>query len=94
MPYDGDMEWVSDGRRRRADFSLVLPRAEDARRLRTALDAGGDWVRRVLRDADARLAQIRAGDHPDAGGLVVAIDKQHAVDARGAAGGDLRRAGR
>ncbi len=80
VPYDGDMEWMSDGRRRRADFSVALPRAEDARRLRTALDAGGDWVRRVLRDADARLAQIRAGDHPDAGGLVVAIDKLHAVE--------------
>ena len=80
VPYDGDMEWIGDGRRRRADFSLALPRAEDARRLRTALDASGDWVRRVLRDADARLAQIRAGDHPDAGGLVVAIDKQHAVE--------------
>jgi superfamily II DNA or RNA helicase len=80
VPYDGDMEWSSDGRRRRADFSVVLPRAEDARRLRTALDADGDWVRRVLRDADARLAELRAGDHPDAGGLVVAIDKQHAVD--------------
>jgi superfamily II DNA or RNA helicase len=80
LPYDGDMEWISDGRRRRADFSVALPRAEDARRLRTALDSGGDWVRRVLRDADARLAQIRAGDHPDAGGLVVAIDKQHAVE--------------
>jgi len=80
VPYDGDMEWMSDGKRRRADFSVVLPRAEDARRLRTALDSGGDWVRRVLRDADARLAEIRAGDHPDAGGLVVAIDKQHAVE--------------
>jgi superfamily II DNA or RNA helicase len=80
VPYDGDMEWIGDGKRRRADFSVVLPRAEDARRLRTALDSSGDWVRRVLRDADARLAQIRAGDHPDAGGLVVAIDKQHAVE--------------
>lgn len=80
VPYDGDMEWIGDGKRRRADFSVVLPRAEDARRLRTALDSGGDWVRRVLRDADARLAEIRAGDHPDAGGLVVAIDKQHAAE--------------
>jgi superfamily II DNA or RNA helicase len=80
VPYDGDMEWTSDGRRRRADFSVALPRSEDARRLRTALDANGDWMRRVLRDADARLAEIRASDHADAGGLVVAIDKQHAVD--------------
>lgn len=79
LPYDGDMEWTSDGRRRRADFSVVLPRNEDARRLRTALDADGDWVRRVLIDADAKLGEIRAGDHPDAGGLVVAIDKQHAL---------------
>jgi superfamily II DNA or RNA helicase len=79
LPYDGDIEWMSDGRRRRADFSVALPRAEDARRLRTALDADGDWVRRVLRDADARLAELRAGEHPDAGGLVVAIDKLHAT---------------
>jgi superfamily II DNA or RNA helicase len=80
LPYDGDMEWISDGRRRRADFSVALPRQEDARRLRTALDASGDWVRHVLHDADAKLAQIRAGEHPDAGGLVVTIDKQHAVE--------------
>ena len=79
LPYDGDMEWQSDGRRRRADFSVVLPRNEDARRLRTALDGDGDWIRRVLVDADAKLGEIRAGDHPDAGGLVIAIDKQHAL---------------
>ncbi|MCW2954227.1 MAG: DEAD-like helicase [Conexibacter sp.] len=83
LPYDGDMEWTSDGRRRRADFSIVLPRQEDARRLRTALDGDGDWVRRVLIDADAKLAEIRSGDHPDAGGLVVAIDKAHAMQLAG-----------
>jgi superfamily II DNA or RNA helicase len=83
LPYDGDMEWTSDGRRRRADFSVVLPRAEDARRLRTALDADGDWVRRVLIDADAKLGEIRSGQHPDAGGLVIAIDKAHAVQLAG-----------
>ncbi len=76
--YDGDMEWVSDGRRRRADFSVGLPAAEAARRLRTALDPEGDWIDHVLRDADARLTDLRAGPHPDAGGLVVAIDMEHA----------------
>src|SRR5215203_6020971 len=76
--YDGDMEWVSDGRRRRADFSVGLPAAEAARRLRTALDPEGDWMTQVLRDADARLTDLRAGPHPDAGGLVVAIDMEHA----------------
>ena len=77
-PYEGDMEWVSDGRRRRADFSLALPAEEARRRLRTALEPDGDWVAHVLRDADARLERVRAGEHRDAGGLVVAIDKAHA----------------
>ena len=72
------MEWVSDGRVRRADFDVVLPAPEAARRLRTALDPEGDWITHVLRDADEELRAIRAGDHPDAGGLVVAIDKEHA----------------
>jgi superfamily II DNA or RNA helicase len=76
--YDGDMEWMSDGRRRHADFSVVLPAAEAARRLRTALDPDGDWVAEVLRDADRQLAQVRATDAPNAGGLVIAADKDHA----------------
>jgi superfamily II DNA or RNA helicase len=76
--YGGEMEWMSDGRRRRADFSAVLPAAEAARRLRTALDPEGDWLDHVLRDAHASLVELRAGAHPDAGGLVVAIDKEHA----------------
>jgi superfamily II DNA or RNA helicase len=76
--YDGEMEWMSDGRRRRADFGVVLPPAEAARRLRTALDPDGDWVGHVLRDAHAQLVELRAGDHPDAGGLVIAADKEHA----------------
>src|SRR4051794_12170466 len=76
--YDGDMEWVSDGRRRRADFTVALPAAEAARRLRTALDPEGDWVSHVLTDAHRQLVDLRAGDHPDAGGLVIAADKEHA----------------
>ncbi len=76
--YGGDMEWMSDGRRRRADFDVALPAAEAARRLRTALDPDGDWVTHVLRDAHAELVSLRAGTHPDAGALVVAIDKEHA----------------
>jgi superfamily II DNA or RNA helicase len=78
MTYDGDMEWMSDGRLRTADFSVVLPPVEAARRLRTALDPDGDWMGEVLRDADARLRELRAGDHPEAGALVIAADKEHA----------------
>ena len=32
----------------------------------------------MLRDAVLRLERVRAGDHPDAGGLVIAADKEHA----------------
>jgi superfamily II DNA or RNA helicase len=76
--YGGDMEWVSDGRVRRADFGVVLPAVEAARRLRTALSPDGDWIGHVLRDAHDTLSSLRAGTHPDAGGLVVAVDKEHA----------------
>ena len=57
---------------------MLLPAAESARRLRTALEPDGDWMAHVLRDAVLRLERIRAGDHPGAGGLVIAADKEHA----------------
>jgi superfamily II DNA or RNA helicase len=78
LPYDGEMEWVSDGRLRSADFDLALPAAESARRLRTALTPEGEWMGEVLRDGDARLSEVRAEGHPDAGGLVIASDQDHA----------------
>ncbi|HEX8050785.1 MAG TPA: DEAD/DEAH box helicase family protein [Solirubrobacterales bacterium] len=78
LPYDGEMEWVSDGRLRSADFDLVLPAVEAARRLRTALSPEGEWMGEVLRDGDARLSEVRADGHPDAGGLVIASDQDHA----------------
>jgi superfamily II DNA or RNA helicase len=78
LTYGGEMEWVAGGETRRFDFDVVLPRQEAARRLRTALDPNGDWIGQVLRDADARLTDCRASGHPDAGGLVVAADKEHA----------------
>jgi superfamily II DNA or RNA helicase len=78
LPYDGEMEWVSDGRLRSADFDLALPAAESARRLRTALTPEGEWMGEVLRDGDARLSEVRAEGHPDAGGLVIASDQEHA----------------
>ena len=46
--------------------------------MRTALDPEGDWITHVLSDAHAQLLEIRGGEHPDAGALVVAIDKEHA----------------
>ncbi len=78
LPYDGEMEWLSDGRLRSADFDLALPALEAARRLRTALSPDGEWMGEVLRDGDARLSAVRGDGHPDAGGLVIAADQDHA----------------
>ncbi len=78
LPYDGEMEWLSDGRLRSADFDLALPAVESARRLRTALLPEGEWMDEVLRDGDARLSEVRADGHPGAGGLVIASDQDHA----------------
>jgi superfamily II DNA or RNA helicase len=78
LPYDGEMEWLSDGRLRSADFDLVLPAVEAARRLRTALSPEGEWMGEVLRDGEARLSEVRADGHTDAGGLVIASDQDHA----------------
>src|SRR3954451_14998455 len=80
LAYGGEMEWISEGRRRRADFDVVLPRQEAARRLRTALDADGDWMAEVLRDADGKLSDCRADGQADAGGLVIAADMAHAAE--------------
>ena len=77
-PYDGEMEWRSEGRLRRAGFTHALPGAEAARRLRTALEPDGDWMGEVLREADATLSRVRADGHAHAGGLVVASDQEHA----------------
>src|SRR6201999_4234069 len=78
LPYDGEMEWISDGRLRSGDFDKALSAAESARRLRTALTPEGEWMGHVLRDADARLTEVRAEGHPDAGGLVIASNQDHA----------------
>jgi superfamily II DNA or RNA helicase len=78
LPYDGEMEWLSDGRLRSADFDLGLPAAEAARRLRTALSPDGEWMSEVLRDGDTKLSKVRADGHPDAGGLVIASNQDHA----------------
>jgi len=78
LAYGGEMEWSSGGATRSAAFDVVLPREEAARRLRTALDARGDWIGQVLRDAETRLTECRAEGHPSAGGLIVAADKAHA----------------
>jgi superfamily II DNA or RNA helicase len=74
----GHMEWSApDGSLQEASFDDALDQARSSQRLRTALSVEGEWLPTVLREAVERLDSIRAV-HPSAGGLVIAIDQDHA----------------
>jgi superfamily II DNA or RNA helicase len=77
--YEGNMQWwTSRGGERSARFGDELPTEEESRRLNAALAPAGDWLRQVLRDADARLRDVRAAHYEHAAGLVVCRDREHA----------------
>jgi superfamily II DNA or RNA helicase len=75
---NGRMEWTApDGISHEATFEDRLTRELASQRLRTALDVSGEWLPTVLVQAHAQLMHLRARD-PAAGGLVIAIDQEHA----------------
>src|SRR5579884_5084 len=74
----GIMEWSApDGELHSASFDDPLRLELANQRLRTALSLEGDWLPRVLGDAVFRLREVRRGQ-PQAGGLVIASDQDHA----------------
>ena len=75
---NGQMEWAApDGSIHSATFDDRLDAARAGQRLRTALSLEGEWLPTVLRTAHARLAEVRR-EQPNAGGLVIATDQEHA----------------
>lgn len=75
LAYSGEMSWrTSAGAELSARLGEPLTGEQTAAAWRTALDPGGNWMPAVLAAADTRLAQVRAGGMPDAGGLVIATD--------------------
>ncbi len=74
----GHMEWTTpDGALVAATFDDALDRVGASQRLRTALSPTGEWLPAVLRHGHEQLLRIRAS-HPDAAGLVIAMDVDHA----------------
>ena len=74
----GQMEWTApDGAMLAASFDDALDAARSSQRLRTALSLEGEWLPTVLREAVTRLGDLRA-IQPEAGGLVIATDQDHA----------------
>jgi superfamily II DNA or RNA helicase len=75
---NGHMEWTApDGTVNAASFDDALDAARSAQRLRTALSLEGRWLPTVLAQANERLMELRAAQ-PDAAGLVIAADQDHA----------------
>jgi superfamily II DNA or RNA helicase len=59
-------------------FDDDLNEQGESYRLRTVLAANGDHLREMLRTADDELSRLRTTNDPDAGGLVICIDCDHA----------------
>ena len=75
---NGHMEWTApDGLTYAATFEDRLTRDLASQRLRAALDAEGEWLSAVLTQAHHQLMHLRQHD-PRAGGLVIAVDQEHA----------------
>ena len=75
---NGHMEWTApDGTLRAHTFDDALDAVASGQRLRTALSLDGEWLATVLDRAHAQLLAIRQSQ-PDAGGLVIAMDQDHA----------------
>jgi superfamily II DNA or RNA helicase len=74
----GHMEWTApDGGHRSFGFQDTIGRTLASQRLRTALSPENDWLPAVLEQAHAQLCTLRERD-PSAGGMVIAIDQDHA----------------
>ncbi len=77
--YDGVLQWQSGEQTIEASFADEVHPREAARRYRTAISVElEDGLPRILAAADAKLSEVRAAGHRDAGGLVVAADGAHA----------------
>ena len=80
IPYDGVLQWrTGDDEVMEASFGDAVTSREAGRRYRTAISVElADGLPRILTAAHAKLEEVRAAGHADAGGLVVAADGEHA----------------
>jgi superfamily II DNA or RNA helicase len=85
VPFDGTLVWQSGEQTIESSFEEELTVRERGRRYRTAISTDlPEGLPRILRQADQQLTRVRADGHPDAGGLVVASNSDHARVVAGA----------
>ncbi|MDF0643948.1 MAG: DEAD/DEAH box helicase family protein [Nitrospira sp.] len=75
--YEGELSWLSEGREHRATFEDGLTFERQRERLKTAL-LQETWLGPVVTDAHRQLTLLRKQEQPDAAGLIVAMDQDHA----------------
>lgn len=75
--YEGELTWLSEGREHRATFEDGLTFNRQRERLKTAL-LQESWLGPVVSDAHAQLTRLRKEEQPDAAGLVITMDQEHA----------------
>ena len=80
--HDGKMKWKVAEKEFEHTFKDRLDPDQVSKRLKTALDPKGNWIRDVMKAADQKLTELRKV-HPKAGGLVFAATQKHAREIAG-----------
>lgn len=75
--FEGEMKWKVGDAEFQHDFKSWLEKDQESKRLRTALDPSGEWVRSLLQEANKKLLEIRK-THAEAGAMVVTATVEHA----------------
>lgn len=75
--HDGKMKWKVAEKEFEHTFKDHLEPDQVSKRLKTALDPKGNWIRDVIKAADQKLTELRV-THPGAGGLIFAATQSHA----------------
>ena len=75
--YEGELSWLSEGREHHATFEDGLTFERQRERLKTAL-LQESWLGPVIADAHKQLTLLRKQEQPDAAGLIVSMDQDHA----------------
>lgn len=78
--YDGKMQWSINETKYTHTFLDNLEKDQVSKRLRTALDPKGDWLKQLMYDANKKLDEIRSTEHRNAGGLILCMNQKHAKE--------------
>lgn len=76
--YSGETSWTNSAGEVLTGSLGSDSDANELKAWRTALDPKGAWIRHVIEVADERLMAIRDNGMPDAGGMILASDKESA----------------